>query len=56
MAISITEARTNVEELNFDGPVLIIAGPYSNLEATEAVLAAGAALGIPPERTICTEF
>ncbi len=54
MAISITEARANVEELNFDGPVLIFAGPYSNLEATEAVLAAGAALGIPPERTICT--
>ena len=54
MAIPITEARANVEELNFDGPVLIIGGPYGNLEATEAVLTAGAALGIPPERTICT--
>jgi len=54
VAIPMTEARANVEELNFDGPVLIIGGPYGNLEATEAVLAAGAALGIPPERTICT--
>ena len=43
-----------MDELNFDGPVLIIGGPYGNLEATEAVLAAGAALGIPAERTICT--
>lgn len=52
--MSITEARAMVDELNFDGPVLIIGGPYGNLEATRAVLAAGAALGIPPERTICT--
>ena len=37
-----------------DGPVLVFGGPYSNLEATEAVLAEGARLGIPPERTICT--
>ncbi len=40
MAIPITEARANVEELNFDGPVLIFGGPYGNLEATEAALAA----------------
>ena len=35
-----TEARANVEELNFDGPVLIIGGPYGNLAATEATRAA----------------
>lgn len=37
-----------------DGPVLVFGGPYGNLEATEAVLAEGARLGIPPGRTICT--
>ena len=37
-----------------DGPVLVFGGPYSNLAATEALLAAAAGLGIPPERMICT--
>jgi predicted phosphodiesterase len=37
-----------------DGPVLVFGGPYSNLEATQAVLAAAAARGIPPRRVICT--
>lgn len=37
-----------------DGPVLVFGGPVSNLQATEAVLAAGRAHGIPPARTICT--
>lgn len=37
-----------------DGPVLVFGGPYGNLEATEAVLAEGARLGVPPARTICT--
>ncbi len=37
-----------------DGPVLIFGGPYSNLEATRALLAKTQALGIPSERTICT--
>ncbi len=45
MAIPITEARANVDELNFDGPVLIIGGPYGNLAATEAALAAVEAAG-----------
>lgn len=36
-----------------DDPVLIFGGPYSNLEATEAVLAEGTRLGIPPSRMIC---
>src|SRR6266851_4280954 len=37
-----------------DGPVLVFGGPYSNLEATQAVLAAAAARGIPPRRIVCT--
>ena len=36
------------------GPVLIFGGPYSNLEATEAVLAEAMRLGIPPTNVICT--
>jgi len=37
-----------------DGPVLVFGGPYSNLEATRAVLAEAARRGIPPERVLCT--
>ena len=37
-----------------DDPVLVFGGPYSNLEATEALLAAAADHGVPAERTICT--
>jgi len=36
------------------GPVLCFGGPYSNLQATEAVLAEATRRGIPPERIICT--
>lgn len=36
------------------GPVLVFGGPYSNLEATRALLAAAADRGIPPERIVCT--
>ncbi|MCB1521129.1 MAG: metallophosphoesterase [Hyphomicrobiaceae bacterium] len=36
------------------GPVLVFGGPYSNLEATRAVLAEAAHLAIPPDRVICT--
>jgi organic radical activating enzyme/predicted phosphodiesterase len=35
-------------------PVLVFGGSYSNLQATEALFAAAAELGIPPERMICT--
>jgi predicted phosphodiesterase len=34
--------------------VLAFGGPYSNLEATEAVLGEARRRGIPPERVICT--
>ena len=36
------------------GPVLIFGGPYSNLQATQAVLAWADAHAVPPERMICT--
>ena len=37
-----------------DGPVLLFGGPYSNLQATRALIAEAARLGIPPERWLCT--
>src|SRR5260221_3588600 len=40
--------------VQMDGPVLVFGGPYSNLEATQAVLAEAAARGIPPQRIVCT--
>lgn len=38
----------------FDDTVLVFGGPYSNLEATQALLDRAASLGIPAERMICT--
>ncbi len=37
-----------------DAPVLVFGGCYSNLQATEALLAEARRLGVPPERMICT--
>ena len=37
-----------------DGPTLIFGGPYSNFQATRAVLAEAKRLSIAPEYTICT--
>jgi uncharacterized radical SAM superfamily Fe-S cluster-containing enzyme len=37
-----------------DGPVLAFGGCYSNLQATQALLAEAARLSIPPGRIICT--
>jgi MoaA/NifB/PqqE/SkfB family radical SAM enzyme/predicted phosphodiesterase len=37
-----------------EGPLMIVGGPYSNLEATRAVLKEAAQLGIPSDRVICT--
>lgn len=39
---------------HLDGPVLVFGGPYSNLQATEALFAAARALGIAPGSMICT--
>ncbi len=36
------------------GPVLLFGGPYSNFQATEAVLAQAAALNVPEGHVICT--
>lgn len=37
-----------------DGPLIVFGGPYSNLEATRAVLGEAARLAIPGDRIICT--
>jgi predicted phosphodiesterase len=37
-----------------DGPLLVFGGPYSNLQATRALLAEAARRAIPPARVICT--
>lgn len=42
------------EAIRLAGPVLLFGGPYSNLEATEALLAAARELNIPASRMICT--
>jgi uncharacterized radical SAM superfamily Fe-S cluster-containing enzyme len=40
--------------IHADGPLIIFGGPYSNLEATQAILDQAADLNIPPRRIICT--
>lgn len=40
--------------VRMDGPVLVFGGPYSNLEATAAVLHEARRRGIPPQRILCT--
>lgn len=37
-----------------DGPVLLFGGPYSNLQATAALIDHAGHLGIPPQHVICT--
>jgi predicted phosphodiesterase len=44
----------HVTRLAVDGPLLVFGGPYSNLQATRAVLAEAARRGIPTRRVICT--
>lgn len=48
-----TEVKT-LDLGKLDGPVLVFGGPYSNLQATEAMIAEAGHLRIPPERIICT--
>jgi predicted phosphodiesterase/uncharacterized Fe-S cluster-containing radical SAM superfamily protein len=45
---------TATPQLHIDGPALIFGGPYSNLQATAAVLDEAARLGIPTSHIICT--
>jgi len=40
--------------LQMDGPLLVFGGPYSNLEATQALLDEAVRLKIPAERVVCT--
>ncbi|WP_366139972.1 metallophosphoesterase family protein [uncultured Pelagimonas sp.] len=48
------EAFRNVHLFDEGGPVLIFGGPYSNLQATQAMRAEAQRRGIPSERCICT--
>jgi predicted phosphodiesterase/uncharacterized Fe-S cluster-containing radical SAM superfamily protein len=43
-----------MDDRSTDGALFLFGGPYSNLEATQAALAAAERLGVPPERVICT--
>jgi predicted phosphodiesterase len=46
---------TAVRDLGvLDGPILVFGGPYGNLEATEAMLAAARRLGIDGSHAVCT--
>lgn len=47
-------SEQRVMELAADGPLLVFGGPYSNLQATQAILAEAARRGIPSQRVICT--
>lgn len=40
--------------LSAEGPLLVFGGPYSNLQATQALRQKACDLGIGPDRTICT--
>ena len=43
-----------ITAINADGATLLFGGPYSNLQATRAVLAEALHLGVPVDRIICT--
>ncbi|MCA3285246.1 MAG: metallophosphoesterase family protein [Roseomonas sp.] len=47
-------SEERVMELVADGPLLVFGGPYSNLQATQAILAEAARRNIPSQRVICT--
>jgi predicted phosphodiesterase len=47
-------SQTALTELVADGPLLVFGGPYSNLQATRAILEEAARRGIPAGRVICT--
>ena len=46
--------KDSIPVLRIAGPLLVFGGPYSNLEATRAVLDEAARLEIPADRIICT--
>ena len=47
-------SQTALREVAADGPLLVFGGPYSNLQATRAVLTEATRRGIPARRVICT--
>lgn len=47
-------AESNVLIVRSGDPLLVFGGPYSNLEALQAMVAEARRRGIPPERVICT--
>ncbi|MCE2920822.1 MAG: metallophosphatase family protein [Roseomonas sp.] len=47
-------SQTALREVAADGPLLVFGGPYSNLQATRAVLTEATRRGIPAKRVICT--
>ncbi|MCA3364480.1 MAG: metallophosphoesterase family protein [Roseomonas sp.] len=47
-------SQTALTEFAADGPLLVFGGPYSNLQATRAVLTEATRRGIPARRVICT--
>jgi predicted phosphodiesterase len=52
---AMARAEITVRDLGeLRGEVLLFGGPYSNLQASRALLAQAEALQIPPERRICT--
>ena len=55
MVLPVVPEPMNILDLGeIDAPVLIFGGPYSNLQATEALLHQAEVLNIPPARIICT--
>ncbi|GLK70644.1 radical SAM protein [Ancylobacter dichloromethanicus] len=46
--------ESNVVVIRPGDPLLVFGGPYSNLEALQAMIAETRQRGIPPERVICT--
>ncbi|MEQ8504211.1 MAG: metallophosphoesterase family protein [Rhodospirillales bacterium] len=46
--------RPHLELGPLNGPVMLFGGPYSNLQATQALRAEASRLGIPAGRVICT--
>jgi predicted phosphodiesterase len=49
-----TMSMSTCAHVTLDGPLMFFGGPYSNLEATRAVLAEARRRGIPPEHIVCT--
>src|SRR5258708_37318059 len=45
---------TDGYSMNVEAPILIFGGPYSNLQATQAVLTEASRRNIPRHRVVCT--